>query len=167
MHMKTMRGFTLVELMVTVAVAAILLTLAVPNVRTMVQNNRITAQVNDFATAATLARSEAVRRSRLVTLCISSDQDTCDESGSDWSAGWIVIEGEAGGGGNVLRVWEAPAGDPSMVAADGRNVITFMRNGGVEDDFSMSHTIPDCTGDQARDIEISLTGRIQVQRSNC
>ena len=165
--MKQQSGLTLLELMITLAVAGILLALAGPNFMSMVQNNRITAQVNDFVTAVTMARSEAIRRSALVTLCRSTDEQTCAGSGSDWASGWIVIEGEPGSYGEVLRVWSAPAGEPTMIAQGGESLVTFVGNGGATDSLEIQYRIPGCTGDQARDINLGRTGRTTITRQEC
>lgn len=64
----TIRGFTLVELMVTLAVAAIALTIAVPSFQSVFQSNRLVSQANELVTAINLARNEAIKRGVNVTL---------------------------------------------------------------------------------------------------
>jgi len=161
------RGLTLLELMITLAVAGVLFALAAPNFRTMVQNNRITTQVNEFVTATTYARSEAIRRGGSVTLCLSTDLASCDEAGDDWAAGWIVIEGNPDGYGEVLRVWDAPTGDPEMVEQEGENLVVLMGNGAADRSLDIHHNIPACAGDQARRIRLDRTGRTNITRQEC
>jgi type IV fimbrial biogenesis protein FimT len=99
-------GFTLIELMVTVAVAALLMGLAVPSLWSIIQDNRLTAQSNDFLSDIRLARSEAIKRSRRVTMCrCKSDtagtgkckennrgKFTCFKNADyNWDQGWIVF----------------------------------------------------------------------------
>lgn len=84
-----MAGFTLIELMVTIALAAIILTQAVPSFNALVQNNRLISQKNEFISTLNLARSEALKRGTRVTVCASTDQTTCDTA--DWEQGWIVF----------------------------------------------------------------------------
>ncbi|MGD8595375.1 MAG: GspH/FimT family pseudopilin [Gammaproteobacteria bacterium] len=86
---STMAGFTLIELMVTIALAAIILTQAVPSFNALVQNNRLISQKNEFISTLNLARSEALKRGTRVTVCASTDQTTCDTN--DWAQGWIVF----------------------------------------------------------------------------
>jgi len=85
-------GFTLIELMVTLMIAAIVLSYGVPNFRSLVQNNRQSAQMNNFLTAMMLARSEAVKRHNRVTVCKSADGQACDVSARGWQQGWIVFD---------------------------------------------------------------------------
>lgn len=85
----TNSGFTLIELMVTIALAAIILTQAVPSFNALVQNNRLISQKNEFISTLNMARSEALKRGTRVTVCASSDQVTCDTT--DWENGWIVF----------------------------------------------------------------------------
>ncbi|RMD78761.1 MAG: prepilin-type N-terminal cleavage/methylation domain-containing protein [Gammaproteobacteria bacterium] len=83
-------GFTLVELMVTLAVAAVLVTLAVPGFGTLIRNNRLATAANAFAASLSLARSEAVKRAAVVGVCKSADGQTCTSAGG-WEQGWLVF----------------------------------------------------------------------------
>ena len=92
------KGFTLIELMMTLAIAAILLTVAVPSFITFTKNSRITAQANKVVTAVSLARGEASKRGTRVVLCRSNevgkaDPDCSGNGGTskDWSKGWLVF----------------------------------------------------------------------------
>lgn len=97
------RGYTLIELVVTVAVAIILVAVAMPTFWTLIEDNRLTAQANDFVTDAYVARGEAVSRGRRVTMCRcvsdstgkcvdASGDFTCNTSaGTNWDQGWIVF----------------------------------------------------------------------------
>lgn len=109
---STRSGFTLIELMVTLGVALILMTIAVPTFRDLVIRNRLTVYTNDLIGAINYARSEAIKRGQSVTLCKSSSGTDCTTTGSQWENGWIVFvdadaDGSLDAGETLLRVWPA------------------------------------------------------------
>jgi type IV fimbrial biogenesis protein FimT len=88
---RNQSGFTLVELMVVVALVAILAMLATPSWRTLQVRNNIRALVNDYTLSVYFAKSEAVRQNAPVTVCPSSNGATCTNSGLE--SGWVVFVG--------------------------------------------------------------------------
>ncbi|PID33763.1 MAG: hypothetical protein CR955_00910 [Thiotrichales bacterium] len=85
---KKNSGFTLIEMIVTITIVAIFASIAVPSFSNLIKKNRITTSTNEFISSLVLARSEALKRSRDVTVCASDDQTSC--SGTEFSKGWIV-----------------------------------------------------------------------------
>jgi type IV fimbrial biogenesis protein FimT len=90
-------GFTLMELMISVSIAAILLALAVPSFRTVVLDSRRTALVNELLSSLQMARGESLKLSRRVTVCPSTQapdsavaSPTCASATAAWSTGWLV-----------------------------------------------------------------------------
>jgi type IV fimbrial biogenesis protein FimT len=86
-------GFSMVELMVTLAIAGILLASAGPSFVDLVRDKRITAEINLLLADVHLARMAAIKRNRDVVLCRSADARHCDQGGgrqADWSMGRIV-----------------------------------------------------------------------------
>lgn len=86
-------GYSLVEVMVTLAVAGTLLAMAAPGFMTMVYDDRISAEINSLLADVDLARLEAIKRNQDVVMCRSGDGRHCRRSKgahADWSAGWIV-----------------------------------------------------------------------------
>lgn len=77
-------GFSAIELMLVLAISAILLGAGVPFLRGLMQNQKITAAANDFFAAIHLARSEAIQRGARVDLVPANDA-------GDWAGGWIVF----------------------------------------------------------------------------
>jgi type IV fimbrial biogenesis protein FimT len=82
------KAFTLIELMVTLSVIAILAAIAAPSFSDMIQDNRLIANSNTLTGALALTRSEAVKRANSVTICASSNQSSCT---GDWHDGWIIF----------------------------------------------------------------------------
>lgn len=169
------RGFTLVELITTLAVAGILVTLAVPSFTTFVKNNRLITQTNDFVSSLNLARSEAIRRGDRVTLCKSSDQASCSGSGG-WEQGWIIFVDVNDDGvvtnpaTNVLRVHDSLSPGATLKGdTDLANYVSYVSSGATQKiggGLSASQTgvvvLCDDRGfiSDARAIQIGSTGRV-------
>jgi len=83
-------GFSLFELLCTLMLAGVLLGLAVPSFRTMLEDTRLTADVNAFVLAVQLARSEVAKRGRTVVVCRTTDRAHCDEE-SGTARGFMVF----------------------------------------------------------------------------
>ncbi len=83
-------GFTLVEMIMTMAIAAILLTIAIPSFRYVTNSNRIAGELNGLLGDLQFARAEAIKEGRTVTVCVSNDGATCANS-TTWQSGWIVF----------------------------------------------------------------------------
>ncbi len=98
-------GFTILELMITVALLTIVLGLAAPSLDGLLRDSRRTVAVNGFVHALFLARSTALTRNKTISICRSSDGQTCGNQTADWQHGWIVFE-------NADRD-EPPARDPN------------------------------------------------------
>lgn len=90
---KRQLGFNVIELMVTLFVGAIVLSVGVPAFTGFAANNRIATASNDIATTLHLARTEAIKRRAAVSVCASADWDTNNPSctGNDFANGWIVF----------------------------------------------------------------------------
>ncbi len=83
------KGFTLVELMVTVAVMAILAAIAIPSFTSLINSNRLVSQANELVAVVQGARSEAIRYNQRVYVCSSSNGTSC--AGSSTWGGWLVF----------------------------------------------------------------------------
>ena len=90
---RKLTGFTLVELLVTITVVAVLATLGLPAFNGFIQNNRTISTSNSFLKALTVARSEAAKRNRPVTICTSADGQNClvGAAATQWENGWLVF----------------------------------------------------------------------------
>ena len=86
--MKKSTGVTLIELMITISIAAILLAAGTPSFMKMLAQNRLEARERDFVSSLNIARSEAVLRNARATICHSDDGTSCS---GEWEDGWIVF----------------------------------------------------------------------------
>jgi type IV fimbrial biogenesis protein FimT len=84
------RGYSLYELVMTLGLAALVLTLGLPSFGSFVADGRLRAETNALFHAFHLARKASMTRRRVVSLCPSRDGETCDAT-YDWSGGWIMF----------------------------------------------------------------------------
>ena len=183
--MKFSRGFTLIELMVTLAVAAILLTVAVPNFREFIERNRVSSHTNMMVGALQLARSEAIKRgANLVILCKSSNGSSCSSS-ANWRDGWLLFANKdadktyTAGTDELIRRYDAM---PKLNITSGNSFqcwIGFGSNGYPEgsgtncaggavgnDTFSICAASTTATR-HGRSIIINKIGRIRTEDKTC
>ena len=92
--MRKSRGISLVELICSLSVLAILASLAIPSFRSLLHDTGRTTAVNGFLQSLFLARSEALKRGSMVTLCASTDGQHCSGRSDAWHRGWIVFANE-------------------------------------------------------------------------
>ena len=152
--MKNDNGFTIVELMVTLAVAAILLGLATPSFRDMLANNRLTGTATQLLGSLNLARGEAIKRNGLVT--VSSTSGT-----SDWTAGWTVSVGaEILRSNDAVRGGQTVSGTVSSLQFNGRGAVV----GGSTPNLDVCDGR---SGETGRRIEVERTGRVQSVELAC
>jgi len=148
-------GFTLIELLVTLLVGGILVAIAVPAFNSFVQNDRDIGQANSLVSSLDYARSEAIKQNIAggITVCPSTNGTSC--GGTDWSAGWIVLDGH----GNVLSAVPALAGSNTLTAVGSPGGVTFASTGLPSGQLTIR--ICDPRGAAfARDVEVNAAGRV-------
>ncbi|MCA1925484.1 MAG: GspH/FimT family pseudopilin [Thiobacillus sp.] len=156
-------GFSLIELMITLAVLVILLTVAAPNLAVFIQNARLNSQTSELVGDLNFARSEAVKRGSPVSLCASVDGASC--SGAlTWETGWIVFNDANANNAvdpaelPVLRVTPALGGGNTL--RGGRAVIRFGAQG-YSVGFNATFRACDARGMAAsRNVVVANQGRV-------
>jgi type IV fimbrial biogenesis protein FimT len=149
--MKNEHGFTLLELMVVLAIAGILVTVAIPSFKTTFADNRQVAGINELLGTLIYARSEAISENAAITVCASSDSLHCNSS--DWSQGWIVYATA----GTPLRVHSALDSSDTLRDTGIGSSFTFKANG--TSSASGLFTLCDSRGASfARSLSLTSTG---------
>ena len=125
-------GFTLLELMVTAGILAIVLVIALPSFQSVVNNARIASARDGLANAIKMTRSEAVFSKIPTTICASVDQQSCSGTG-DWDNGWIIFndadaDGQIDNGDTLVDVFYG-GGNVNIGAGSGGGIITFQASG--------------------------------------
>ncbi len=136
MRNRTQNGFTLYELMVTVLIVGVVLTLGMPNLSAFTQNSRITTTANDLHAAFHVARSEAARSKSNVTICASDNSMAVDaDCQGSWEDGFIIFidrNGDIARGGigeSVLRAHPAMATGVNVAVANNSTYFSYAPTG--------------------------------------
>jgi len=126
-------GFTLGELITAIAVAGVLTAIAVPSMRTIVNNNRRVSMTNQMVLTMHTARSEAVTRNLQVTICPSSNSTSCN--GAGWNRGWIAFTDEGRdrnvNGDDEVLVVSAGLDNIDVYADEFDNFLVYRPNGRI------------------------------------
>lgn len=177
MNMEREKGFTLVELLITIVVVSILLATGVPSVVQMVRNNRVTTQANKLVTSIQLARNEAVKRGTRSTICAAnSTLDNCSGS-TNWTNGWIVfsnLDGDmtADTGTDACLdsedcLMNASEGVTNSTLAGDDSAIHFLPTGYTDGPVTFTLKANDCEHEQERSIIVTLQGHTTIAQQAC
>ncbi|WP_416307581.1 GspH/FimT family pseudopilin [Neptunicella sp. SCSIO 80796] len=164
--MKKQYGLTLVELLITIAIVAILATVVAPNVRDMLITNRVVAQLNEVSAMIQYARSTAVNEQTTTIVCPSQDFSSCT---TNWSnAKMVFIDANSDGDRNANE--EILAGteiNESTLITTGPNAVIRFSSTGVT---ASPATILICHNSNeakfARALTVSLQGRVKTSRDS-
>jgi len=163
------RGVTLLELMITVAIMAILGSLALPSFSSSLQSNRVATTSNEFMSSVAFARSEAMRNNRGAVMCPSSNGSTCTGA---WQDGWIIWADQNANGTRenatepVLRRQDALF----KQTTSGASAILFSPRGTVASGSTTVVLEPDgCQAGQPfrRSLEVLGGGMVRISKGNC
>jgi type IV fimbrial biogenesis protein FimT len=165
------RGFTLIELMIVIALMAVLTSLAVPGFSQFLSKRSVSAAAATLATDYRFARSEAIKRASFVTVCRSTDSTSCAGVSESWHGGWIVFadtdgNGVVGANEDILRVQQVVQGISSMAnptLSSTRHTATF-RSSGIAVSVSDTMVItPSVASTNTRLMCISWQGRVALR----
>lgn len=178
MVQRRVSGFSVIELIITIAIVAILVAVALPSFQESLRGNRVSTASNELITSINLARSEALRNPRGAVICTSRNGSTC---GGNWDDGWIVwidADGNGSPGGVGDRLVRHVAGREQLAitaTAPGgttfANRIVFDNRGRVDNNDARVVTVKpeQCTSGatQQTRIDISRTGQVRSTRQAC
>ncbi|MCB1559816.1 MAG: GspH/FimT family pseudopilin [Xanthomonadales bacterium] len=166
--MSRQRGFSLIELAVTLVVLAILVAMAGPSMSEFLRKNRVAATTNGLIQAANYARAEALRSGYPVTLCATADasaaKPACLASTSWGSNALVAVQTD----GTLLQAFDVGAGNVALTAP--LNTLVFNPNGSVSNLAAAGKfkVVPTgCHGTDARELGISRLGRINSKAVSC
>lgn len=166
-------GITLIELMVTLTIVAIMAAFAAPDLQLFVRNSTVRAATTELASALTYARSEAIKRGWPVTVCKSSSINATSPGCSTtaaWEDGWVIfvdkdMDGVVDTGDTALRVGK-PGSDSIAITSSGTNFanrIIYLPTGYSNTNGCLSLTL----GTVKRYTIISNTGRLRIDMEGC
>jgi len=168
---KKYRGFTLIELMITVSVAMVLLVVAVPSLRALLQNNRVGGQANELYTSLNLARSEALKTQRNVYVTALNGATASNEFGPGWK---VWVDGPSGTAGTqhvsepTLAQVDALQNGSTVDATANMTQLFFAPDGTASATVTFAMRLPNCRGDDAgRNVSVSAVGRVSVAKVAC
>lgn len=169
------QGLTLVELMVTLAIVAVLAVIATPSYVGLTQKIRLQTTANSFVNDLQFARSEAIKRGQFVSLCPSSSGTACNTTNTNnWEAGWIVFN-DANGSGTTdsandvpLRVRAPLPSNDTFRPSPAASAVTYNRDGFASNltngTVTMTlHTAAPVNDNATRCVAINMVGRQVVQ----
>ena len=165
LHRNTLKpsliqGFSLVELIVAVAVLGILTAFAIPSFNETILSFKLRSYANELVGHAYLARGEAIKINAPVTICVSTNGTSCSTT-DDWEDGWIVLSGTT-----VVQRHEALATGYKITETTGTTSLTFQPTGigATQGELTICRATP-TAGSQERVVRISTTGRPSASKT--
>lgn len=163
------KGFTLIEMMVAIAVAAVLLAIAIPGMQALSRKSQQRNAIGDISSMVARARSEAATRYQPITICATADQSTCSGAAT-WETGWLMFvdldsdQQRSGTGEDIVQVGVAlPSG--SKLAAlyfPSAAAVTFQKGGLPQSTGTFRFCIYNGAQSTMQAINVSASGQVRV-----
>ncbi|MBT5219421.1 MAG: prepilin-type N-terminal cleavage/methylation domain-containing protein [Woeseia sp.] len=171
MEIRRQNGLTLYELLITMLVIGVILSIGVPNFAEFTQNSRLTSTSNDLLSSFQIARSEAARSKANITICASNNSlAPTANCGGTFNDGWIVfidIDGDlnrAGAGENVIRAHPSVADGVNVVTNAGSTYFSFAGTGLGRGNVGITPALSAAMICDARGIAVAPGGRATARR---
>lgn len=145
------RGFTIIELMVTIAILGVLLSLAAPSFSTLIENQRAKSAAADLYASLVRARSEAVKRNTSMTLSPKS---------ADWKSGWQIMDPTSGAA-------IEDHGEIRGLSLAGPDSVTYRSSGRISGNTQINFNLSGNHSSSARCIYLDLSGRPAIRTGAC
>jgi len=168
-------GFTLIELMITIAIVAIFASIALPSFSKLIANNRVSTAANDLVSNMVFARSEALKRNDTVSMCPSADQATCSATDT-FSSGWIIFRDcDASGALNAITDTTTTSDDCNLeeilkvgdgfddVTVTGSSNISFGLSGRPVNTLTLQLSNTSGSTDVEKTVSLSRVGRVKAE----
>jgi len=165
---KKRKGFTLIELMMVMAIVGTVIAIAVPNIGEFIKNNRIKSRMFDLLNAINQARTEAVKRKDTIIICRSNDTDdapTCAGDANTWTTGWIVYADVDDDGAltvdpDIVISKAIPAGGTVAIMSTADELI--YNPDGTTDTFTRFAICDNRGEENGRQVNVALVGRAAI-----
>jgi len=156
---RVFAGFTLIEMLVTLTILGVLLTIVAPSFRQLILNQGIKTASFDLFSALEYARSEAIKRNDTTTLRAGASTD------GTWATGWRLVDSSS----NLLRTWTAASNITITETVGGITVVTFRNDGHLTTAAPKLQIDPTTTlsGVTSRCVQVDLVGRPKSQLGAC
>ena len=172
---KYSNGFTLLELLITIAITAIVVALAAPSFTDVLDDNILLTQTNQFATAINVARSEAVKRNGRVLICKRVGNQCATSNAANWEDGWIIFadsnDDNIVDSGEEISILDPLRTGYTLRSENDTNWLAFSASGKASSDVAATFTgvvfrlcSPDQDTTTARSLDMNVAGRTQILR---